>query len=163
VCPPPTSRKANTYLLHLRPAGSDLTATTYTHTFLPNSSSPLPVILADYVKADSGTGLVHTAPSHGMEDYGSYRAYLSSLPVPPSDDRKWLPNQVDDSGRFSDEILGLVSSEEQGRRLLGKSVLEEGSREVIEILRSEGGLFKELDIVHKYAHDWRTKKPIIVR
>jgi isoleucyl-tRNA synthetase len=101
-----------------------------------------PIVLGDYVTSESGTGLVHTAPAHGQDDFQTGKKYDLGMICP-----------VDDYGRFTAEAEGFA----------GLSVLKEGNRAVIEALTEAGYLIKEEPYQHKYPYDWRTKKPVIVR
>ncbi|KAJ1658421.1 isoleucine-tRNA ligase [Dispira simplex] len=120
--------------------GSTLVGNTYHNYF---SDKPCPIIAAPYVTNASGTGLVHTAPGHGMDDY----EVCTKLGIPV-----YAP--VDDSGQFTSEV---------GPELAGKNVLTDGSQAVIDILRRENLLLHEAMYVHNYPSDWRTKKPVIQR
>jgi isoleucyl-tRNA synthetase len=97
----------------------------------------------EYITADSGTGLVHTAPGHGADDYAT--GLKHGLP---------LLSPVDDAGRFT---------EEAGPGLAGLAVLKEGNAAVIDAVAAAGGLIAEEAYPHKYPYDWRTKKPTIFR
>lgn len=121
--------------------GSQLLGTSYLHPFAGRTSDIL--IGGEYITTESGTGLVHTAPGHGAEDYAT--GLRHGLP---------LLSPVDDAGRFT---------EEAGQRLQGMSVLAEGNAEVIRMLQEAGGLLLEEAYAHKYPYDWRTKKPTIFR
>ena len=121
--------------------GSDLVGSTYKH---PLYGRTAPVLAGgDYITTESGTGLVHTAPGHGAEDYlTGLKAGLEIL------------SPVDDAGRFT---------EEAGERFAGMSVLGDGNAECIKALDEVGALLMEEDYEHKYPYDWRTKKPTIFR
>lgn len=143
--------------------GSQLLSTTY-HTLFTNEkgSTTRPVIAASHVTEGSGTGLVHTAPAHGVEDWDAWRAYLSTSEGRDDD----ALSAVDADGNFSREALDGAKLERQVTdRLAGLSVLKEGSAEVIAILRERGEttLMKEVEMTHRYPYDWRTKKPVIYR
>ncbi|KAL4935762.1 hypothetical protein BDV06DRAFT_217178 [Aspergillus oleicola] len=128
--------------------GSDLAdQTTYQPLFKGTDAEPQPVIAAEFVTADSGTGLVHCAPGHGMEDYEACRARGISAFAP-----------VDDHGRFTD--LAMLNDPS---KLSGKSVLGEGNAAVLEYLQAEGRLLSQHRYEHKYPYDWRSKQPIIIR
>jgi isoleucyl-tRNA synthetase len=103
-----------------------------------------PIVLADYVTVDDGTGLVHTAPGHGAEDYRTGLAYGLDVLSP-----------VDESGRFRDG-QGLPTP------LVGKQVFA-ANPEVIALVRGSGHLFHHFDFRHSYPHGWRSKKPVIFR
>ncbi len=120
--------------------GKDLEHSTYRHS-LYDRESPI-VIGGDYVTTESGTGLVHTAPGHGQEDYIVGQRY--GLPV-------LAP--VDDNGNFTDEA----------GQFAGLNVLGDGNQAVIDALSAAGSLLKEEPYLHKYPYDWRTKKPTIFR
>ena len=121
--------------------GSDLVGTTYKHPLYDRIS---PVLAGgDYITTESGTGLVHTAPGHGQEDYLTGMKNGLELLSP-----------VDDAGRFT---------EEAGERFVGKDVLGDGNLEAIIALSEVGALLMEEKYQHKYPYDWRTKKPTIFR
>ena len=121
--------------------GSELTGATYLH---PLNGSVNPVISGgNYITTETGTGLVHTAPGHGDEDYKSGLKHGLDCFSP-----------VDDRGRFTSEA---------GERFQGLSVLKEGNDEVIAALSETGALILLEDYNHKYPYDWRTKKPTIFR
>jgi isoleucyl-tRNA synthetase len=115
----------------------------YKHPLIPSSPS-YPILPAEYVTADSGTGLVHSAPGHGAEDYGLLNKY-NVLPFSP----------VDGEGKFTNGV-SLES-------LRGLSVLGEGNKAVVDLLRESGALVFEHVYKHKYPYDWRSKEPVIVR
>ncbi|MEP0782847.1 isoleucine--tRNA ligase [Trichocoleus sp. DQ-A1] len=120
--------------------GKDLEHSTYRHPLF-DRESPI-VIGGDYVTTDSGTGLVHTAPGHGDEDYKVGQRY--GLP---------LLSPVDADGNFTQEA----------GQFAGLNVLGEGNQAVIDALSQARSLLKEEPYVHKYPYDWRTKKPTIYR
>ncbi|RUS21822.1 tRNA synthetases class I-domain-containing protein [Endogone sp. FLAS-F59071] len=121
-------------------SGSDLIGTTYAH---PLTNETMCFIAGAHVTAESGTGLVHTAPGHGMEDYEACRS-LGIKPFSP----------VDDTGHFTADA---------GVDLAGKFVFTDGNALVIEKLTDRGYLMRERKYKHKYPYDWRTKKPIMLR
>tara|TARA_B110000259_G_scaffold8970_1_gene9862 strand:- start:116 stop:928 length:813 start_codon:yes stop_codon:yes gene_type:complete len=105
-------------------------------------TSPV-VIGGDYITTETGTGLVHTAPGHGQEDYVTGLKF--GLP---------LLSPVDDAGNFTQEA---------GALLVGKNVLSDGNLACIALLRETDGLLLQESYPHKYPYDWRTKKPTIFR
>ncbi|GAA5908415.1 hypothetical protein JCM6882_007930 [Rhodosporidiobolus microsporus] len=145
--------------------GSALLSTTYTTPLSTTpsapSSHPRPLIPASYVTSTTGTGLVHTAPAHGVDDWEAYRAYQSArLPAGQA-----LPDTlcaVDAEGRLDETLRSLVDGE-VAERLVGKEVLGKGTEEVIAVLEERGCLLKEEKVTHKFPYDWRTKKPVIFR
>ena len=118
--------------------GEELLNVTYKHPFMDRIS---PVVLADHVTLDAGTGLVHTAPAYGVEDFNAGRQYGLDM-----------INGVDDNG---------VLNEESG--MFNGLFFEDANKEVIKWLDENGYLIKMQMITHSYPHDWRTKKPIIFR
>ncbi|KAL1984292.1 hypothetical protein VTN96DRAFT_9250 [Rasamsonia emersonii] len=128
--------------------GSELQGqTTYRPLFQRPGIEEQPIIAADFVTADSGSGLVHCAPGHGMEDYEACLAH--GIPA-------FAP--VNDEGRFTDKAMPSDPA-----RLSGKSVLEDGNAAVLEYVESEGRLLTKHRYQHKYPYDWRSKRPIIIR
>ncbi|NWR69376.1 SYIM protein, partial [Centropus unirufus] len=121
--------------------GVDLADGSCAHPTIPGRVSPL--LPANHVTMTKGTGLVHTAPAHGIEDYS-----VASHHQLPTD------SLVDEGGFFT---------EAAGPKLQNKNVLEEGNEAVIQMLKADGILLKEEKYVHSYPYDWRTKKPIIIR
>ncbi|QLE58108.1 isoleucine--tRNA ligase [Nostoc sp. TCL26-01] len=120
--------------------GQDLEHTTYRHPLFDRES---PVVVGgDYITTESGTGLVHTAPGHGQEDYIVGLRYGLPILAP-----------VDDNGNFTDEA----------GQFAGLNVLGDGNQAVIDALAAAGSLLKEEPYQHKYPYDWRTKKPTIFR
>lgn len=111
---------------------------------------PQPVVHADFVSADSGTGVVHLAPDHGAEDF----KVCSPLGLP-------TVAAVDEHGFFTAKALP-----EKPDVLEGRPVLKDGSEAVLEHLRGkhDGKLVLAThSYTHKYPIDWRTKQPTIVR
>ncbi|MBD2454547.1 isoleucine--tRNA ligase [Nostoc sp. FACHB-87] len=120
--------------------GKELEHTTYRHP-LYDRESPV-VVGGDYITTESGTGLVHTAPGHGQEDYIVGQRYGLPILAP-----------VDDNGNFTEEA----------GQFAGLNVLGDGNQAVIDALTAAGSLLKEEAYAHKYPYDWRTKKPTIFR
>ena len=121
-------------------SGQDLEGTIYRHPLFDRES---PVVVGgDYITTESGTGLVHTAPGHGQEDYIVGQRYGLPILAP-----------VDDSGNFTGEA----------GKFSGLNVLGEGNQAIIDALHEVGSLLKEEAYPHKYPYDWRTKKPTIFR
>jgi isoleucyl-tRNA synthetase len=120
--------------------GKNLERTTYRHPLYDRESEI--VIGGDYVTTESGTGLVHTAPGHGQEDYMVGQRY--GLPI---------LSPVDDKGNLTQEA----------GQFAGLNVLKDANEAIIKELQEKGALLKEEAYVHKYPYDWRTKKPTIFR
>jgi isoleucyl-tRNA synthetase len=119
--------------------GRELEHAQYRH---PLVDRVCPIVLASYVSVEDGTGLVHTAPGHGAEDYQTSRVY--QLPV---------LSPVDESGRFTAEAPDW---------LVGQQVFA-ANQPIIDRLRQSGFLYHEQPLVHSYPHCWRCKKPVIFR
>ncbi len=101
----------------------------------------VPIILGDHVTTDAGTGAVHTAPDHGVDDFNVGRTYgLATL------------NLIDDDGIFT----------AAAGEFAGEHVYKTDER-VIEVLKQRKALLSLNKIVHSYAHCWRTKTPLIYR
>ncbi|HJV06335.1 MAG TPA: isoleucine--tRNA ligase [Chromobacteriaceae bacterium] len=101
----------------------------------------VPVICGEHVTTDAGTGLVHTAPAHGLEDYQV--GLLYQLPI---------DNPVADDGRYKSTT----------ELFAGLSVWDANPK-VIETLAERGALVHQTKLLHSYPHCWRHKTPIIFR
>ena len=127
-------------------SGEALSGTKYRHPLAGRESEV--VLGGDYITVESGTGLVHTAPGHGQDDYVTGLKYgLCTASAPPL-------SPVDDAGKFTAEA---------GADLEGMDVLGEGNTACITALEASGSLLLAEDYPHKYPYDWRTKKPTIFR
>jgi len=109
-----------------------------------------------FVDNVTGTGLVHVAPGHGLEDY--QLGVEHGLPV-------YSP--VDDAGRFT-HTADLPVAQQMPATLLGKAILERNGRSeaneaVLGELRDRGALLRQEDYAHSYPHCWRSKTPVIFR
>ncbi|GEM11661.1 isoleucyl-tRNA synthetase [Rhodotorula toruloides] len=144
-------------------SGSSLLSTTYTDPLSSPShtAKARPIIPADYVTSTTGTGLVHTAPAHGIEDWEAWRAYHASTnPSSPAPDTLCA---VDADGRLDHTLRAMGVERDVVERLAGKDVLKEGTEEVIRLLEERGRLIKEVEVQHKFPYDWRSKMPVIFR
>jgi isoleucyl-tRNA synthetase len=121
--------------------GAELAGSTARHPFLERE---VPVITADFVTMEKGTGQVHIAPGHGADDYLAGQAHGLDVLSP-----------VDDLGKFTAEC-GVPA-------LVGLHVLEHGNKEVLGILASRSALLGRSDYRHDYPHCWRSKTPILFR
>ncbi|HHX81188.1 MAG TPA: isoleucine--tRNA ligase [Acholeplasmataceae bacterium] len=118
--------------------GIELEGITYSH---PLNGKVCPVVLADYVTLESGTGLVHTAPGHGEDDFMTGKKYdLETLCV------------VDEKGYMTEEAGEFAGI-----------FYEKANDVIIERLYEVGSLLQHSKVTHSYPHDWRTHKPIIFR
>ncbi len=107
----------------------------------PFVDKQVPLILGDHVTTEAGTGAVHTAPDHGLDDFYVGQKYgIGTL------------NLVDENGVFSS----------QAGQFAGEHVYKVDEK-IIEELKQRGALVAEEIITHSYAHCWRTKTPLIYR
>ncbi len=118
--------------------GTDLVGITYKHPFMDRIS---PVVIGHHVTTEAGTGLVHTAPAYGEDDF-----------IVGKNCNLDMVNGVDDDGTLNKEsgmFAGLF--------------FEDANKAITGWLDENGYLLKLKFIKHSYPHDWRTKKPIIFR
>jgi isoleucyl-tRNA synthetase len=118
--------------------GRDLEHVKLRHPFYERE---VPIILGEHVTTEAGTGAVHTAPGHGLEDYLVGSRYGLAVDNPVGDDGKFLP----DTALFA-----------------GEHVLKANDH-VIEVLKTHGTLLHIAAFRHSYPHCWRHKTPIIFR
>jgi len=118
--------------------GAALEGVLFQHPFYARE---VPLILGDHVTIETGTGLVHTAPGHGLDDYVVGQKY-----------KLLVDNPVGDDGKFYDKTP-----------LVGGQSIWAGNKTVVETLTQNGLLLKEEKLKHSYPHCWRHKTPIIFR
>ncbi|MEG1503526.1 MAG: isoleucine--tRNA ligase [Enterococcus sp.] len=119
-------------------AGQELENMTAQHPFYDRESL---VILGDHVTLDAGTGLVHTAPGHGEDDYFAWKKYRNDI-ISPVDDRGMMTADAPGfEGVYYDKVNPMVT----------------------DLLKEKDALLKLDFFTHSYPHDWRTKKPVIYR
>ena len=118
--------------------GRELEGAKFRHPFLPIQ---VPGILADYVTLDQGSGIVHTAPGHGSDDFLSGQKYGLEIYAP-----------IDDRGVY---LEGLPEYK-------GKSVFE-ANPVVVQLLADRGALLGSHGYTHSYPHCWRCRNPVIFR
>ncbi len=119
--------------------GEQLVGKVYQHPFIDRKGK---VVAAEYVTAEDGTGLVHTAPGHGAEDYQT--GLREGLPV-------YCP--VLEDGTYDDTVPDW---------LRGMSIWKANDL-IVDRLRDSGHLFHSETFSHSYPHDWRGKQPVIFR
>ena len=119
--------------------GEALLGQRYVHPFIEQES---PVCHADYVSLDAGTGMVHIAPGHGVDDY--LVGLEQGLEV-------YCPVKAD--GTYDDTAPGFL----QGQ------LIWDANKTIVQILGESGHLFFDYVINHSYPHDWRSKTPVIFR
>ena len=150
------SAKAESVEVLAETDGRNLIGLRYKHPFVTDSGTGVPtvhgqnaratsiwrIVAADYVTLEDGTGLVHTAPGHGSEDY--HTGLREGLPI-------YCPVRGD--GTFDDTAPDWIR---------GKSVWE-ANDVVANRLKESGHLFFSHKFTHSYPHDWRSKTPVIFR
>ncbi|MDR2030610.1 MAG: isoleucine--tRNA ligase [Puniceicoccales bacterium] len=127
--------------------GTSLAGLEARHPFLNRSS---PIFAATFVAADAGTGCVHCAPAHGMEDYLLGRENGLAIYCP-----------IDDAGCYVAD--GQIPPELVGVPILDGNGSCPANGAILNLLRSAGNLVNETTIVHSYPHCWRSKTPVIYR
>ncbi len=123
------------------------------HPFIDRAS---PIVLADYVTTDSGTGCVHTAPGHGAEDYVTGLKNKLEIYCPVGDDGRYL-----DDGRVPADLVGLTTLETVEDLAAKKPA--PANLGVLKKLAEAGALWAKAKYTHSYPHCWRSKTPIIFR
>lgn len=126
--------------------GIDLKNNRYQHPIFGNDGAEGVFIYADYVTLDDGTGIVHSAPGHGVDDYKAGMKFDIPVTMP-----------VDDDGRFYTGN-GAGSGGPWG----GMSVTESNPH-IVKWLEDQGTLILHEDIEHSYPHCWRCHEPVIFR
>ena len=121
--------------------GRKLEHAKFYHPFLPWEERKIEGVLADYVTMDQGTGAVHTAPSHGADDFYTGMKYKLDQTC-----------NVDAAGRI---VTGLDEYK-------GESVFKANPK-IVELLKSRGALLHLENIQHSYPHCWRCHNPVIFR
>lgn len=118
--------------------GRDLENSIASHPFYDRK---VPLVLANYVTLDSGTGCVHTAPGHGTDDFETGVKYGLDI-----------YNPVGETGYYYEDTP-----------IFGGMSLSEGESKVLEILNQSGRILGQQKIIHSYPHCWRCKRPVIFR
>jgi isoleucyl-tRNA synthetase len=118
--------------------GENLGGALFVHPFL---TKEVPLIMGEHVTCDAGTGLVHTAPAHGVEDFKVGMEYNLEI-----------ANPVGDDGKFISSTLFFA----------GITVWQANSA-IIEVLKNNAKLFHASKLNHSYPHCWRHKTPLIFR
>ena len=117
----------------------------------------VPLLDGDHVTDDAGTGFVHTAPSHGADDYNVWIAHQKELKERGIDTH--IPTPVDADGFFTKDAPGF-----EGKRVItDKGEKGDANEAVISALKDAGMLVARERLKHQYPHSWRSKKPIIFR
>ena len=117
------------------------------HPFIDRAS---PIVTAEYVTTDAGTGCVHTAPGHGVDDHQTGLRVGLEVYCPVQDDGTYA-----NDGRVPPELVGLSVLETEGKCPANFAVLA--------LLEARGKLVARAPLVHSYPHCWRSKTPVIFR
>ncbi len=127
--------------------GESLEGVESRHPFIDRAS---PIVLADYVTTESGTGCVHTAPGHGLDDYATGLKYGLDVYCPVND-----KGEYDDDGQIPDFLVG--------ESVLEKDGWVPANGKVLKALSEADALLKKQKLVHSYPHCWRSKTPVVFR
>lgn len=130
--------------------GSDLAGQLSYENPFQKANGLQPILHADFVTDSSGTGLVHMAPGHGMDDYHACSALGIDAFAP-----------VDDAGAFTKEAFPAQPELLEG--LAVSDMKKTGSNAILNYLDQQNLLRAKHNYRHKYPIDWRTKQPVIVR
>jgi isoleucyl-tRNA synthetase len=118
--------------------GRDFEGMKFQHPFLPMQ---VPGVLATYVTLDQGSGIVHTAPGHGVDDFNTGQKYNLDIAAP-----------LDDRGRYTEGL-----PEYKGKDVFTANPI------VVKLLNDRGALLGHRDYRHSYPHCWRCHNPVIFR
>ena len=110
-----------------------------------------PIFAAPFVTDSTGTGVVHCAPGHGMEDYDALRQEIKHGKV-----RVKAP--IDDGGIYTQDAIP-----DDPDYLAGSDILGDGQKKVLDFLSSKNMLLAAYPYKHKYPYDWRSKQPVVIR
>ncbi|EUC01419.1 Isoleucyl-tRNA synthetase [Rhizobium sp. CF080] len=117
----------------------------------------VPLLAGDHVTDDAGTGFVHTAPSHGREDFEAWTHHARELEARGIETK--IPFPVDDAGAYTADAPGF-----EGARVMDDNGKKgDANDRVIKALIERNALFARGRLKHQYPHSWRSKKPIIFR
>ncbi|WP_312356538.1 isoleucine--tRNA ligase [Agrobacterium sp.] len=124
---------------------------------------PVPLLDGDHVTDDAGTGFVHTAPSHGREDFDVWTAHQRELEARGVSSA--IPFPVGDDGFYTEDAPGFGPSAEGGaaRVMDDNGKKGDANDRVIKALIAANNLFARGRLKHSYPHSWRSKKPVIFR
>ncbi len=121
-----------------------------TRTKHPICDRESPIVCADYITTDAGTGCVHTAGGHGLEDYQTCLRYGIEIYCPVNDEGVYV-----NDGRVPATLVGVSVLDTDGKC--------PANTEVLKLLEASGKLLKTDKIEHQYPHCWRSKTPVIFR
>jgi isoleucyl-tRNA synthetase len=117
----------------------------------------VPLLDGEHVTDDAGTGFVHTAPGHGLDDFGIWMEstrLLQDRGIDPT-----IPYCVDDGGFYTKDAPGF-----DGARVIDDNGKKgDANQRVITALAEQGNIIARGRVKHQYPHSWRSKKPVIYR
>jgi isoleucyl-tRNA synthetase len=117
----------------------------------------VPLLDGEHVTDDAGTGFVHTAPSHGLDDFEIWMNSTRALQARNIDTT--IPFAVDDAGFYTREAPGF-----EGARVIDDNGKKgDANQRVITALAERGTMVARGRVKHQYPHSWRSKKPVIFR
>ncbi len=117
----------------------------------------VPLLDGEHVTDDAGTGFVHTAPGHGLDDFGIWMDSARKIAALGIDTA--IPYVVDDAGFYTKDAPGF-----EGARVLDDSGKKgDANQRVISALAERGAMMARGRLKHQYPHSWRSKKPVIYR
>jgi isoleucyl-tRNA synthetase len=117
----------------------------------------VPLLEGEHVTDDTGTGFVHTAPGHGLDDFGIWMESSRKLQALGIDTA--IPYTVDDAGFYTKDAPGF-----DGARVIDDAGKKgDANNRVITALAERGAMLARGRVKHQYPHSWRSKKPIIYR
>ncbi len=125
------------------PASGALSPLALRHPFFDGESYPreIPIVLGEHVSAEDGTGSVHTAPSHGQEDYAVVKAYGLDVVNALGGNGVYLPETALFAGQY----------------------IWKANEQIVELLAARKHLLASVEIQHSYPHCWRHKSPVVFR
>src|SRR5258708_364377 len=124
----------------------------------------VPLLPGEHVTDDTGTGFVHTAPSHGRDDFDIWTSNAPALEARGINTT--IPYTVDEDGFFTDQAPGFGPRDTGGkpkRVITDKGDKGDANDAVIKALIDAGMLIARSRLKHQYPHSWRSKKPVIFR
>jgi isoleucyl-tRNA synthetase len=125
--------------------------------FVPGYDFDVPLLDGEHVTDETGTGFVHTAPSHGREDFDIWMA--STRLLHDRGVKTAIPTPVDADGFYTDDAPGFAGA----RVITDKGEKGDANDRVMKALVEAGALVARGRLKHQYPHSWRSKKPVIFR
>ena len=181
--------QASDYEIVYRLSGSEVVGLAARHPLREDGMehANVPLLHGDHVTSDAGSGLVHTSPSHGVDDFDIYSAHLPNGPIFDivTDDGFFIQPEstslrgeehnrenpsaenTNQNGDVHDRVVHRIESavaSHHASRLAGLELFKEGNSTVVDLLQSEGALLAvNENFIHSYPYDWRSKQPVMLR